>query len=72
MSGSIIGKNIQLSTWGESHGKALGVVVDGFPAGMELNEEDIQKFLDRGKTADYAAIGVGQIKKDGCSGIGDL
>ena len=49
MSGSITGKNIQISTWGESHGKALGVVVDGFPAGMEINEEDIQKFLDRRK-----------------------
>ena len=49
MSGSIIGKNIQISTWGESHGKALGVVVDGFPAGMDLNEEDVQKFLDRRK-----------------------
>ena len=55
MSGSIIGKNIQLSTWGESHGKALGVVVDGFPAGMELNEEDIQKFLDRRKPGTSAA-----------------
>ncbi|SCY30334.1 chorismate synthase [Butyrivibrio sp. INlla14] len=55
MSGSIIGKNIQFSTWGESHGKALGVVVDGFPAGMELNEEDIQKFLDRRKPGTSAA-----------------
>ncbi len=49
MSGSVIGKNIVISTWGESHGEALGVVVDGFPAGMELNKEDIQKFLDRRK-----------------------
>nr|WP_297704796.1 chorismate synthase [uncultured Butyrivibrio sp.] len=49
MAGSSIGKNIVLTTWGESHGKALGVVVDGFPAGMKLDEEDIQKFLDRRK-----------------------
>ena len=49
MSGSITGKNIKVSTWGESHGKALGCVIDGFPAGMELTEEDIQKFLDRRK-----------------------
>ena len=55
MSGSIIGKNIQISTWGESHGKALGVVVDGFPAGMELCEEDIQKFLDRRKPGTSSA-----------------
>lgn len=49
MSGSIFGKNIKISTWGESHGEALGVVVDGFPAGMELSAEDIQKYLDRRK-----------------------
>ncbi len=49
MSGSITGKNIKVSTWGESHGKALGCVIDGFPAGMDLTEEDIQKFLDRRK-----------------------
>ena len=49
MSGSIFGNNIKMSTWGESHGKALGVVIDGFPAGMKLDESDIQKFLDRRK-----------------------
>lgn len=55
MSGSIIGKNIQISTWGESHGKALGVVVDGFPAGMEIDESMIQAFLDRRKPGTSAA-----------------
>ena len=55
MSGSTLGKNIVISTWGESHGKALGVVIDGFPAGMELCEEDIQKFLDRRKPGTSAA-----------------
>ena len=49
MSGSIFGKNFCISTWGESHGKALGVVVDGCPAGIPLSEEDIQKDLDRRK-----------------------
>lgn len=49
MSGSIFGKHFQISTWGESHGKALGVVVDGCPAGLPLTEEDIQQFLDRRK-----------------------
>lgn len=34
---------------GESHGKGIGVVVDGCPAGLSLCEEDIQKFLDRRK-----------------------
>lgn len=49
MSGSIYGKHFQISTWGESHGKALGVVVDGCPAGLALCEDDIQKFLNRRK-----------------------
>lgn len=49
MSGSVIGKNITVSTWGESHGEALGAVIDGFPAGMDITEADIQKFLDRRK-----------------------
>ena len=55
MSGSVFGKNITVSTWGESHGKALGVVIDGFPAGMELEEADIQKYLDRRKPGTSAA-----------------
>lgn len=49
MSGSVFGNNIKISTWGESHGPALGVVIDGFPAGMELTNEDIQLLLDRRK-----------------------
>ena len=49
MSGSIFGKNFSIATWGESHGKALGVVVDGCPAGVPLTIEDIQKDLDRRK-----------------------
>ena len=42
MAGSVYGKLFTISTWGESHGKALGVVVDGCPAGIPLCEEDIQ------------------------------
>lgn len=49
MAGSNYGKLFQITTWGESHGKALGVVVDGCPAGLSLNASDIQKFLDRRK-----------------------
>ena len=41
--------DFKIMTWGESHGEALGVVVDGCPAGLELCEEDIQKLLDRRK-----------------------
>lgn len=49
MAGSTIGTIFKITTWGESHGKALGVVVDGCPAGLMLCEEDIQIFLDRRK-----------------------
>lgn len=49
MSGSTFGTNFKISTWGESHGKALGVVIDGCPAGLPLDESDIQKYLDRRK-----------------------
>lgn len=38
-----------MTTWGESHGKGVGVVVDGCPAGLSLSEEDIQRYLDRRK-----------------------
>lgn len=49
MSGSAFGKYFQITTWGESHGKALGVVVDGCPAGLPLSETDIQYHLNRRK-----------------------
>ena len=49
MSGSTYGKLFTVTTWGESHGKGIGVVVDGCPAGLELNEADIQRYLDRRK-----------------------
>lgn len=49
MAGSSYGNIFKVTTWGESHGKGLGVVVDGVPAGLELCEEDIQIFLNRRK-----------------------
>lgn len=49
MNKSSFGTHFTVSTWGESHGKALGAVVDGCPAGLSLCEEDIQKFLNRRK-----------------------
>lgn len=49
MAGSTFGTIFKITTWGESHGKALGVVVDGCPAGLPLCEEDIQVYLDRRK-----------------------
>ncbi len=49
MSGNTIGKLFTVTTFGESHGLALGCIVDGCPPGMELSEEDIQIDLDRRK-----------------------
>lgn len=45
--GSTFGKSFVVTTWGESHGKAVGCVVDGCPAGLALTEDDIQHDLDR-------------------------
>ncbi|WP_286081568.1 chorismate synthase [Parablautia intestinalis] len=49
MAGSTFGTIFKISTWGESHGKALGVVIDGCPAGLALDESDIQPYLNRRK-----------------------
>ena len=46
MSGSSIGKRLVLTSFGESHGKCVGAVLDGCPAGLGLEEKDIQKILD--------------------------
>ena len=47
MAGSSFGTIFRITTWGESHGPSIGVVVDGFPAGLSLSEEDIQMQLNR-------------------------
>ena len=47
MSGNSFGTLLKITTWGESHGEALGVVIDGCPPRMELSNEDIQEELDR-------------------------
>lgn len=47
MSGNSFGKLFKVTNWGESHGKSIGVVVDGCPPLLELSEKDIQKELDR-------------------------
>ncbi len=49
MSGSIFGKMFRISTFGESHGNALGVVVDGCPSNLSLSSEDIMQQMDRRK-----------------------
>lgn len=47
MAGNSFGQIFRITTFGESHGAGIGVVVDGCPAGLELNEEDVQVELDR-------------------------
>ncbi len=54
MAGSTFGTLFKITTWGESHGKALGVVIDGCPAGLSLCEEDIQLYLNRRKPGQTA------------------
>jgi chorismate synthase len=49
MSGNSIGKLFTVTTFGESHGPALGCIVDGCPPGLELSEADLQRDLDRRK-----------------------
>ena len=49
MSGNSIGKLFTVTTFGESHGPALGAIVDGCPPGLELSEADLQRDLDRRK-----------------------
>ena len=49
MSSNSIGKLFRFTTWGESHGKAIGCVIDGTPSNIALTEKDIQPFLDKRK-----------------------
>ncbi len=50
MSGNSIGKSFSVTTFGESHGLALGCIVDGCPPGLELSAEDLQPDVDRRRT----------------------
>ena len=52
--GNTFGKIFSVTTWGESHGDSVGVVVDGCPPGIPLKIEDIQKELDRRKPGQSA------------------
>lgn len=49
MAGNTIGNNFKVTTFGESHGMAIGCIVDGVPPGMPLENKDIQKDLDKRK-----------------------
>ena len=47
--GNSFGRLFRISSWGESHGGGIGVVVDGCPPRLNISEQDIQPFLDRRK-----------------------
>ena len=49
MSGNSFGERFRITTFGESHGPALGAIVDGCPPGLEISEADLQVELDRRK-----------------------
>ena len=63
MAGNSIGKEFTVTTFGESHGKYVGVVLDGCPAGLPLSEADIQVELDRRIPAEPKIVS-GRIEKD--------
>jgi chorismate synthase len=63
LAGNSIGKEFVVTSFGESHGKRVGVIVDGCPAGLPLSEKDIQAELDR-RIPPQPKIVSGRIEKD--------
>lgn len=63
MAGNSIGKEFKVTTFGESHGKVIGVIVDGCPAGLSLAETDFQEELDRRIPAERKIVSA-RIEKD--------
>jgi chorismate synthase len=63
LAGNSIGKEFVVTSFGESHGKRVGVAIDGCPAGVPLSEKDIQKELDR-RIPSQPKIVSGRIEKD--------
>ncbi len=63
LAGNSIGKEFTVTTFGESHGKVVGVVVDGCPAGLPLAEADFQEELDRRIPAEPKIVS-GRVEKD--------
>ena len=63
MAGNTTGRAFRVTTWGESHGPALGAVIDGCPAGLSLEVEDIQRALDRRRPSGLVASTT-RVEKD--------
>ncbi len=64
MSGNSIGKLFKVTTFGESHGSGIGVVIDGCPSGIKLNEKKIQSFLNRRRPDKKIASSTKRDEKD--------
>ena len=58
MSGNTFGKLFKITTFGESHGVGLGVVIDGLPSNIKIDEEKIQKALDRRRPGQTSKSGA--------------
>lgn len=63
MPGNTFGTLFRVTTWGESHGSALGAVIDGCPAGLLLNEKEIQAELDRRRPG-QSKVGTARQEED--------
>ena len=63
MAGNSIGKEFVVTTFGESHGKVVGVVVDGCPAGLPLSEADFQEELGPTGFQQNPKLSLGESKK---------
>jgi len=63
LAGNSIGKELKVTTFGESHGKVIGVVVDGCPAGLPLSEADFQEELDSRVPAEPMIVSA-RVEKD--------
>lgn len=64
MAGNTLGKNFKVTTWGESHGKAYGVVIDGCPSGLKISEKEIQEEVNRRKSVVGSKAGTSRIEED--------
>ncbi|MFA6917429.1 MAG: chorismate synthase [Candidatus Gracilibacteria bacterium] len=64
MPGNTLGKNFRVTTWGESHGVAYGVVIDGCPAGLYISEKEIQEEVNRRKPLAGSKASTSRIEED--------
>lgn len=64
MPGNTFGTLFRITTWGESHGPATGVIIDGCPSGLSLAENDVQKEVERRRPAQDSKVATARREKD--------